>query len=58
LLRQKASKRGKKDKDMKKNMLDLYSDYLISSFGGNYSYRTSTIIAREHKSWRSNWCYV
>ena len=42
MTRQNQGKRGKKDKDMKKNMLDLYSDYLISSFGAT----TATGLAR------------
>ena len=42
MTRQNQGKSGKKDKDMKKNMLDLYSDYLISSFGAT----TATGLAR------------
>jgi hypothetical protein len=42
LLRQNQGQRGKKDKNMKKDMLDLYSDYLISSFGAT----TATGLAR------------
>ena len=42
MIRQNQGESGKKDKDMKKNMLDLYSDYLISSFGAT----TATGLAR------------
>jgi len=42
LLRQNQGKSDKKSESMKKNMLDLYSDYLISSFGAT----TATGLAR------------
>jgi hypothetical protein len=47
LLRQNVSKSGKKDKNMKKDMLDLYSDYLISSFGATTATGLDRLLERD-----------